>query len=190
LQLLEAALQNGLQSPHPPVAVGEIGLDFFVTRDTAERQLWFFVEQLRIAQRLELPVILHVRAAVDAVLKCLRNNPVRGGIAHAYNGSLQQAEQFMALGFKLGFGGAMSYPRALKIRALAQQLPMQALVLETDAPDIAPAWLGHRGLNRPDQLPKIAEVLAELRGVETAEIAYLTGLNARSALPGIAHLFT
>lgn len=190
LEWLKMQLQSGLSSTHPPVAVGEIGLDFFVSRDNAEQQTWFFVEQLRIANHLGLPVILHLRAAVDEVLKCLRKHPVCGGIAHAFNGSLQQAEQFIALGFKLGFGGAMTYSRALKIRALAQELPIEALVLETDAPDIPPAWLGHRGLNTPEQLPKIAHVLAQLRRVELAEIAHQTGLNARFALPGTAHLFT
>lgn len=190
LDWLKMQLQSGLSSPHRPVAVGEIGLDFFVSKENVEKQTWFFVEQLRIARNFGLPVILHVRAAVDEVLKYLRKHPVCGGIAHAFNGSPQQAEQFIALGFKLGFGGAMTYSRALKIRALAQQLPIEALVLETDAPDIPPAWLGHQGLNSPVQLAKIAEVLAQLRGVEMAEIAYQTGLNARLALPGIAHLFT
>ena len=124
-----------------PVAVGEIGLDFYVPDSDPARQEFFFVEQLKLAREFDLPVLLHVRRAVDPVLKQLRRIRVRGGIAHAFSGSRQQADEFIKLGFKLGFGGAMTFSGSTRIRALAGELPAEAIVLETDAPDIPPAWL-------------------------------------------------
>jgi TatD DNase family protein len=172
------------------VAVGEIGLDFFVTQQNRETQEYFFVEQLKIAQAFNLPVILHVRRAVDDVLKYLRKYKVAGGIAHAFNGSAQQAEMFIELGFKLGFGGAMTYPRALKIRELAKNLPLESILLETDAPDIPPVWLGTKGKNSPVELMKIAQILADLRGVEVAQIIETTGKNALTIFPNLGTLCT
>ena len=172
------------------VAIGEIGLDFFVTIDNRETQEYFFSEQLKIAQAFDLPVVLHVRKAVDDVLKYLRRTPVRGGIAHAFNGSAQQAHALIDLGFKLGFGGAMTYPRALKIRELAKSLPLSSIVLETDAPDIPPEWVGNKGRNAPAELAKIAQVLADLRGVELTQIIEITGKNVCQVLPKISDLCT
>ncbi|HAF00901.1 MAG TPA: DNAase [Methylophilaceae bacterium] len=172
------------------VAVGEIGLDFFVPSHNKETQIYFFIEQLKIAQAFDLPVILHVRKAIDDVLKCLRRYPVCGGIAHAFNGSVQQAEAFTKLGFKLGFGGAMTYDRALKIRALATQLDLSAIVLETDAPDIPPEWVGNNGKNSPKELVKIAQVLADLRGVSVSQIIEITRKNSTHILPKLATLCT
>jgi TatD DNase family protein len=172
------------------VAVGEIGLDFFVTQQNRETQEYFFAEQLKIAQAFNLPVILHVRRAVDDVLKYLRKHKVVGGIAHAFNGSVQQAEMFIELGFKLGFGGAMTYPRALKIRELAKNLPLESIVLETDAPDIPPVWLGTKGKNSPVELMKIAQILADLRGIEVAQIIETTGKNALTIFPNLGTLCT
>ena len=179
------------------VAVGEIGLDGFVpeinTPEAFAKQTHFFEAQLQIAQRHQLPVILHVRRSADGLLKGLRQFPVAGGIAHAFNGSLQQAKMFIEMGFKLGFGGAMTYDRATKLRALATELPLSALVLETDAPDIPPHWMyttaedrekgKAQGRNSPAELPRIASVLAELRGISLGELAAATSANARQALP-------
>ena len=165
----------------PPVAVGEIGLDFYHAGYDAARQQYFLEAQLRIARDFDLPVLLHVRRAVDAVLKSLRRAGVRGGIAHAFNGSRQQAEAFMRLGFKLGFGGAMTYPGSTRIRALAASLPLEAIVLETDAPDIPPFWLTGRR-NAPGELAAIAGVLAELRATTVTEVTAATGVNVRSVL--------
>lgn len=137
LQALERMLEQCLPDPRL-VAVGEIGLDFFVPGLDAARQERFYRAQLQLARRFDLPVILHVRRSADRLLKGLRELPVRGGIAHAFNGSLQQARAFIAMGFKLGFGGAVTYERALQLRRLAAELPLDALVLETDAPDIPP----------------------------------------------------
>ena len=177
------------------VAIGEIGLDHFVPGLDHARQERFYAAQLKLAQRFELPVILHVRRSADTLLKHLRTIPVRGGIAHAFNGSEQQALAFIALGFKLGFGGAMTFERALQIRRLAKELPAEAIVLETDAPDIPPHWLyrsaaeraaGQQSRNEPGELPRIAQTLAELRGLALPALAALTSANARAALPGLA----
>ena len=167
-----------------PVAVGEIGLDFYVPEIDPVRQQFFFVEQLKLAHEFKLPVLLHVRRSVDAVLKQLRCIRLPGGIAHAFNGSRQQADEFIRLGFKLGFGGAMTYPGSMRIRQLAATLPLETIVLETDAPDMPPVWL-NRGRNAPAELPRIAEVLAELRGLDVATIMAQTSANARQVLPGI-----
>lgn len=178
-----AALRQWLLAERP-VAVGEIGLDLYVADIDPARQVHFFVEQLRLARDFDLPVLLHVRRAVDAVLKQLRRFKVRGGIAHAFNGSRQQADEFIKLGFALGFGGAMTYDGSTRIRELARHLPLEAIVLETDAPDIPPAWL-NGGRNTPAELPRIAAVLAELRELPVAELVQRTAANARAVLPGI-----
>jgi TatD DNase family protein len=130
-------------------------------------------------------VLLHIRRAQDTVLKFLRLAGVKGGIAHAFNGSRQQAEEFIKLGFKLGFGGAMTYDRATKLRELAATLPLDSIVLETDAPDIPPAFVG-KARNSPEYLPRIAETLAELRGMTVGEVAAATTANARAILKGLA----
>ncbi len=181
---------------HDPrlVAVGEIGLDHFVPGTDRARQERFYEAQLRLARAVDLPVILHVRRSADTLLKHLRRTPVSGGIAHAFNGSDQQALAFVTMGFKLGFGGAMTFERALQLRRLAQTLPLEAIVLETDAPDIPPQWLYRTAAQRrsePDasvpnesaQLPRIAQTLAVLRGASLAEIAEATCANACVALP-------
>jgi TatD DNase family protein len=166
----------------PAVAIGEIGLDFFVAERDETRQQFYFAEQLKIARDLALPVLLHVRRAIDPILAQLRRVHVPGGIAHAFNGSRQQADEFVKLGFKLGFGGAMTHERATRLRELAATLPLDALVLETDAPDMPPQWLGH-ARNEPAALARIAGVLAQLRGVSADEVIATTGKNARSVLP-------
>lgn len=168
-------------SREAPLAVGEIGLDYFVPGLDPARQTWFFSEQLKLARSFDLPVLLHVRRAIDDVLKHLRRLPVRGGIAHAFNGSRQQADEFIKLGFKLGFGGALTYVGSTRIRALAASLPLNSIVLETDAPDIPPAWL-NRGRNSPAELPRIAAELASLRGMPVDELVAATSGNARSLL--------
>jgi TatD DNase family protein len=186
LEQLEAALEAHRDDP-ALVAVGEIGLDFFVPGLDRERQERFLAEQLAMARRFELPVILHVRRSQDIVLKHLRRQRVCGGIAHAFNGSVQQAWAFLELGFALGFGGAMTFERALRIRALARDLPRDAHVLETDSPDIAPGWI-HPGRNDPSQLPAIAEVFAGLRGVPVDVAIAQTDANALRVLPRLAAL--
>jgi len=160
-----------------PVAIGEIGLDLFVELDYAMQE-FFLVEQLKIARDYDLPVLLHCRKANDPLLKHLRSIGVRGGIAHAFNGSRQQADAFIKLGFRLGFGGAFTWPRANNLRRLAVELPLEAIVLETDSPDIPPVWIG-RGRNAPGELPRIAQTLAGLRGIDVAAVAAASTRNAR-----------
>lgn len=197
LERLDRALADHRGDPRL-VAVGEIGLDGFVPGLDWERQLFFYREQLRLARRHGLPVILHVRRSADALLRELRRQRVGGGLAHAFNGSAQQARAFTDLGFCLGFGGTLTYERSLQIRRLAADLPLSALVLETDAPDIPPHWIYRtaqeraggvpQGRNEPGQLPAIAQVLAQLRGVTLEELADATGANAARALPRLADL--
>lgn len=175
------ALRDTLQREQA-VAVGEIGLDNFIADPDVEKQTHFFVEQLKIARDFDLPVIMHVRKSIDQVLRELRKYKVGGGIAHAFNGSRQQADEFIRLGFKLGFGGAMTWQRALKIRELAATLPVDSIVLETDSPDIPPEWVGNQGRNEPAELPRIAAVLAGLRGMSVAELSERTIVNTRAAL--------
>ncbi|MFA6014542.1 MAG: TatD family hydrolase [Gallionellaceae bacterium] len=164
------------------VALGEIGLDFFMAEYDRPRQEFFFTEQLKLAGEFNLPVLLHIRRASDIILKCLRQYKVCGGIAHAFNGSRQQADEFIRLGFKLGFGGAMTYPRATKLRALAKSLPLDSIVLETDAPDIPPDFLPRGEPNKPQYLVRIAQTLADLRGISLQDVAYATTANAKRVL--------
>lgn len=164
-----------------PVAVGEIGLDLFVQGLDWPTQEHFYVEQLKVARDYDLPVLLHCRRANDQILKHLRRIRVRGGIAHAFSGSRQQADEYLKLGFKLGFGGAFTWTRAMRLRALAVELPLDAIVLETDSPDIPPAWIGN-GRNEPAELARIAATLAELRAIPADEVARQTTRNARAVL--------
>ena len=196
LERLDAALLAHRGDPHL-VAVGEIGLDFFVPGLDRAKQERFYGEQLRIARAHGLPVILHVRRSADSLLKHLRRIEVPGGIAHAFNGSETQASQFAQRGFKLGFGGALTFERALQIRRLAAALPAEVPVLETDAPDIPPQWLyviaGEReqrppSRNEPAELPRIALSLASLRGWTLEQTAATTSANVLSALPRLARL--
>jgi TatD DNase family protein len=196
LDRLAAALRERRDDPRL-VAVGEIGLDHFVPGLDRARQERFYVAQLKLARDAGLPVILHVRRSADSLLKGLRRVQVAGGIVHAFNGSAVQAGLFTERGFRLGFGGAMSFERALQIRALAGSLPDSALVLETDAPDIPPQWLyrtaaqraaGQTSRNEPAELPRIADTLAALRGWTPAQTAAITRTNALAALPRLQAL--
>ena len=188
------------------VAVGEIGLDFFVSELTVsplrEKQIHFYREQLKLAKKYDLPVVVHVRKSADLLLKGLRdiaeNQHSWRGIIHAFNGSDQQAQAFLKLGFKLGFGGAMTFERALQLRHLATTLPLQAIVLETDSPDMPPHWLyktaaqrvagEEQSINDPSQLPRIAQVLADLRGITLEALSQAVWANSIDALPKMQDL--
>ena len=192
-----AKLSEALDTHHADprlVAVGEIGLDFFVPGLDAATQQHFYVEQLKLAKRAGLPVLLHVRRSADQLLAGLRRvGFTQGGIAHAFNGSEQQSQAFVDLGFKLGFGGTLTFERSLQIRRIAAQVPETALVMETDAPDIPPQWLYKtaaereaepgQARNEPAEVPRIAASLAELRGWSLEETAAITSANAHAALP-------
>ena len=187
------------------VAVGEIGLDYFEPAlkqsPMRERQEFFYREQLLLARKHGLPVMLHVRRSADKLLKHLRElKPAGGwtGIGHAFNGSEQQAMEFIKLGFKLGFGGTVTFDSALQIRRLARELPLETLVMETDSPDIAPHWLYRtaleredgqgQGRNEPGELPRIAGMLAQLRGISPEALALATTANALQAFPRLQSL--
>jgi len=162
-------------------AVGEIGLDFFIKTLDKEKQTYFFEQQLLLAKKHDLPVILHTRKSHDSTLKLLKQHQVKGGIAHAFNGSLQHAHQYIDLGFKLGFGGMLTFERSTKLRQLARLLPLDSIVLETDAPDMTVAQ--HRGeRNSPEYLPHILTALAELRSESIHDIAHTTRCNTQSVL--------
>ncbi|QUN29473.1 TatD family hydrolase [Cupriavidus sp. KK10] len=175
------------------VGIGEIGLDFFVAGLDAEHQTWLYAEQLKIAREFDLPVLLHVRKSQDQVGAQLRKLGVKRGIAHAFNGSNEQARRFVEQGLKLGFGGNVTFSRARQIRRLATKLPLEALVLETDAPDMAPAWLSddqfgeqHKARNSPAEVAGVARVMAELRGIDAMALAQATWRNAVDAMPRLA----
>ena len=197
LDMLQQALQQHRKDPRL-VAVGEIGLDHFVPGLDLQRQRHFYWAQLKLARDANLPVLLHVRRSADALLHGLRRITVPGGIAHAFNGSLVQARHFTDRGFALGFGGTLSFERALQIRQLAASVAASALVLETDAPDIPQQWLYRtasqrqaglvQGRNEPAELPRIAQALAALRGWSLPETAAITSANARRVLPRLAAL--
>ncbi len=164
-----------------PIAVGEIGLDFYCQNLNRQHQQTLFEAQLTVAANAALPVLLHVRKAHDATLTCLRKTSVNGGICHAFNGSLQQAHHYLDLGFKLGFGGMLTFERSHKLHRLAQQLPLEAIVLETDAPDMTVA--SHHGQrNSPEYLPECLQALVKLRTENMTAIAAQTTANAETVL--------
>ena len=202
LDKLEQALRDHQDDPRL-VAVGEIGVDLFVPGliEIRPRQEHFYREQLKIARRAGLPVLVHVRRSADAVLAGLRRIEVPGGIAHAFNGSDQQAAHFVERGFRLGFGGALTFDSARQIRHVAATMPATAHVLETDSPDIPPHWIyrtaaereAHspplpQARNEPAEVARIAESLAQLRGVSLAELAARTRANALAVMPKLAAL--
>jgi TatD DNase family protein len=173
------ALERHL-SQSRPVAIGEIGLDFYLDRGGKGEKLQYeiFEKQLAIARTAGLPVILHVRKAHEEVLKRLKEIPVVGGTAHAFNGSLELAQRYIDLGFKLGFGGMVTYEKSTKLRELVKKLPLEAIVLETDAPDMA-GTLHHGERNSPEYLPEIAQVIADIREISVDEVARVTTHNAK-----------
>jgi TatD DNase family protein len=179
-----ATLREWVEREKPDL-IGEIGLDFFIPNFNQSEQEWFYVEQLKIARDFDLPVSLHVRRSQDVLLKHLRRIKVRGGFAHAFNGSAQQAAEFVKLGFCLGFGGTASFPQAQQIRRLLRDVPIENVVVETDAPDIPPSFLGtmgSRARNSPEYLPKIGAMLAEVRGMDVEAFAGATTANVHRVL--------
>ena len=190
LVFLRGAIEQAMNDPKF-VAIGEIGLDFFIPMlcepAMREKQDHFLREQLRMARDFKLPVLTHVRRSQDQVLKHVRQIRPPSGIAHAFNGSFQQAQAYLGLDFKLGFGGAMTFTRALQIRRLATELPLDAIVLETDAPDISPAWV-HPGRNSPEQLPAIGAALADMRGLPLQAVIDAARVNSLAAIPRLSAL--
>ncbi len=159
-------------------AVGEIGLDYYLEHLGRDAQHALFVSQLQLAQAMELPALIHVRRAHAATIALLKQHrPARGGIIHAFAGSYEEAREYLKLGFKLGLGGAPTWPQANRLRKVVARLPLDAIVLETDAPDMAPAMHPNQR-NSPEHLPAICAALADLLGVTTAELAEASSRNA------------
>lgn len=192
LELLRQFLHDHRDDPRL-VAVGEIGLDFFVPEishgPARVSQVEFYRAQLDLAQTAGLPVLLHVRRSQDELLKWLRRRPLIGGIAHAFNGSFQQAQQFIDLGFALGVGGAFTFSRAQQIRRLVTELPLSVLVLETDSPDMAPSWVAKGDRNTPDQVNQISHALAELRQEDWQTVLKETAMAAYRVIPKLGSLW-
>jgi len=164
---------------HPKLcAVGEFGLDYFLEQLDRTQQQQLFEAQLKLAIEFELPALLHVRRAHAATIATLKRlKPSRGGIIHAFAGSVEEAREYLKLGFKLGLGGAPTWPQALRLRKVVAQLPLEAIVLETDSPDMAPAMHPNQR-NSPEYLPAICTALAELRGISTEQLASASSRNA------------
>ena len=171
-----AELEQQLENPHV-VAVGEIGLDYYIKELDKAAQRELLDGQFLIAAQRRLPVILHCRKAYDDLIAMLIHHQLKGGIAHAFNGSIQQAHKMIDLGFKLGFGGMLTYQRSVKIRKLAKDLPLSSIVLETDSPDLT--VVQHRGQrNSPQYLPFIIEALAQVRSEPMDELAFAIYQNS------------
>lgn len=187
------ALEQTLQQQHP-VAIGECGLDGFIDEPDFETQKFYFVAQLEMAKQYQLPVIIHARNAVEEVLLTLKqqglNNAQGNGVVHSYNGSLQQAHRLLDLGYKISFGGPLTYPRSRKLHTLVKNLPLDAIMLETDAPDQPPSQTPgkprnssreydtpHR--NEPGYITGVLQTAATLRNQTTAEIADASNQSAR-----------
>ncbi len=159
-----------------PVAVGECGLDFHVPGLDADAQRDCFRRQLELARDFDLPVILHARRALDAVIGMLRAAGVEGGVVHSFSGSLEQARQLWKMGFCLGIGGPITYPRARRLREIVTAMPLEFLLLETDAPD--QPLHGYQGArNEPARLAEVCAAVAALRGADATDIARATSAN-------------
>jgi TatD DNase family protein len=166
---------------HRPLAIGEIGLDFQIPSLDKSLQQALLEAQLSVAETHRLPVVLHVRKAHDPMLNTLRRFNLPGGFCHAFNGSLQQAARYIELGFRLGFGGMLTFKRSNHIRRLAAELPLDAIVLETDAPDMTVA--SHRyQRNSPAYLPEVLATFSDLRGIHGEQLADVTTRNAMDVL--------
>ena len=167
---------------HPCVAVGEVGLDYYEEDADRDRQQWFFQHQLEVAMKHDMPLIMHVRKAHPDVIACLKKTAFkRGGTVHAFNGSIEIGEEYIKLGFKLGFGGMLTNPNASKLQKLAAQLPLSAIVLESDAPDLSS--INHKGeRNSPEYLPEVLQKLADIRPETIETIAQQTTVNTNDVL--------
>lgn len=160
------------------VAVGEIGLDFHVEGLDRELQREFFQRQLQLARQRDLPVIVHARGALEEVSLTLRRTGGLRGVVHSFSGSAQQAQQLWDIGFHLGIGGPVTYPRAQRLRRIVAQMPIEFLLLESDAPDQPDA--AHRGeRNEPARVADVLQCIAALRGEAEAHVAAATSANAR-----------
>lgn len=182
LEQLERCLAS---RPEKLIAIGEIGLDLYRDDPQFERQQAVLDAQLILAKRYDLPVILHSRRTHDKLAMHLKRHKLpRTGVVHGFAGSLQQALRFIELGYKIGVGGTITYPRASKTRDVMAQLPLASLLLETDAPDMP--LNGFQGQpNRPERAACVFETLCELRPEPAEEIAARMLSNTIELFDGI-----
>ncbi len=171
------ALENWIQN-ESPVAIGECGLDFFIAHPDREGQQRFFEAQLELAQKYNLPIIIHARRAVEEVINTLRRYPGIRGVLHSFSGSEQQARRLIELGFLMSFGGPITYLRAKRLRQLVSVLPLEAIMLETDSPD-QPDTENRGKRNEPARLGRVLEAVSTLRQAPLEEIAEATTRNAQ-----------
>ncbi len=178
IALLASMLKENVQV----VAVGEIGLDLFIPNANLQQQLAVLTPQLTLAKEHQKPVLLHVRKAHDPLLKQLRQLKLeRAGLVHAFSGSEQQAKEYLKLGFKLGIGGAVTYERALKLRRLVAELPLESFVLETDSPDMP--LQGYQGrVNYPERIANVAAAVAKIRQQPLADVIEVTSIQSSECL--------
>ena len=170
------ALPDWLQKPEC-VAVGECGLDFFVPGLDAAAQETIFIEHIKLAKQFNKPLIIHARKATERVIQLLKQHGPVTGVIHSYSGSLEQARQLVAMGFYLGIAGPITYPRSNRIRAIVQDVPLESLLLETDAPD--QPLFGEQGRrNEPCFLPRVAEAVADAKQLAVEDVAMQTSTNA------------
>ncbi len=178
ISALRESIERNIDNQHF-IGIGEIGLDARNKDSDIELQIAFFTEQLKLARDYNLPVFLHICKAQDSVLKYCRQFGIKRGIAHAFNGSHQQANNYLSQGFKLGFGGAFTFDRAKQLRRLITDLPLDAFVLETDCPDMPPAW-AYKETNYSYHLPQIAQQFADIRQIEVNVLAKQIKKNTES----------
>lgn len=169
-------LENRIEeNRHSIVAIGEIGLDFAAT-ETHSKQVEFFQHQLTIANKNNLPVIIHHRKSHNELIRLLKVTPIdKGGVIHAFSGSYYEAKTYLDLGFRLGVGGTITYQRASKTREVIKKLPIESLLLETDAPDM-PIYGRQGQRNSPEFLPEILQALCDLKSMDKTEVVEKTSL--------------
>lgn len=178
LELLRETIASHLDDPYL-IGVGEIGLDFYVEGLDREKQEFFFVEQLKIAQVFSLPVTIHARRSLYRVMHFVKAIGVTGGAIHAFTGSVEEAKDVRRVGLYLGVGGAVTYTGSKKVRKIVAELGLENIVLETDSPDMAPTFDAKR--SKAEYLPRYAQTIADLLKVDVKEVRQKTGENALNA---------
>ena len=188
LEVLDQALFQHREDPRL-IAVGEIGLDFYIDNPDKERQERFFVEQMHLAEKYDLPVSVHARRALYRVMAIIKSFPRVKGVIHAFPGSKEEARQIVDLGWKLGVGGAVTYPGSKRLREVIRYVPIEALVLETDCPDMAPIDRSDRR-SYPADIATYAAIVAELRGESPNEVSKAIFSNTLSVFPRLTSLLS
>lgn len=166
-------------SQHRPVAIGECGLDFFLKDLDREQQQFYFEQQLDIALQADLPVVIHARKSTEAVIDAIKQRHGLRGMIHSYSGSYEQAVKLIDLGFYLSFGGPLTFPQATRLRKLVSQLPLDSILVETDAPD-QPGRMANKQRNEPAFIIEVVEQIAQLHHTDVDQVADITTQNAKA----------